>query len=77
MAIMSDEPAEAKCPMCGIPYTEHDGLIPLCRRYHRLRVEIMALIREWKSEPSNKPGDKISQLEWALNCADENNMACR
>lgn len=69
------EPAQSKCPMCGIPYTEHDGLIPLCRRYHRLRAEIRALINEWKSEPSNKTVHKIAQLEWALDAAQNNQTA--
>ena len=75
---MSDQAgAEAKCPMCGVLFTEHDGLIPLCRRYHRLRVEIRALINEWKSEPSNKTAGKIAQLEWALGYAAQNNQASK
>jgi len=73
---MSDQAeAEAKCPMCGVPFTEHDGLVTLCRRYHRLRAEIRALINEWKSEPSNKTVGKIAQLEWALDAAQNNQTA--
>lgn len=64
--------AEATCPMCGVPYTQHDGLISMCRRYHRLRVEIRALINEWKGDPRKKTLDRIGQLEWALKAAETN-----
>lgn len=65
---------EPTCPMCGVPFSDHDGLVPICRRYHRLRCEIRALINEWKSEPSNTTLDKISQLEWALDIAEKNKV---
>lgn len=71
----STPPDEAKCPMCGVAFSRHDGLIPMCRRYHRLRAEIMALMAEWGREPSTQTLCKIGQLQFAIESAQRNHVS--
>ncbi len=33
------------CPMCGVPFNEHMGVIGTCRKYHGTRAALMDLIR--------------------------------
>lgn len=33
------------CPMCGVPFRDHLGLVGTCRKYHGTRAALMELIR--------------------------------
>lgn len=71
--------AEPTCDMCGVPFSGHDGLVAMCRKYHRLRAEIMDIANQAKSASQQfiANGNRtilsiVGQLEWALEAAASN-----
>jgi len=38
-------PVVDSCPMCGIPFRDHLGLIGTCRKYHGTRTALIELLR--------------------------------
>lgn len=67
------------CPMCGVEFAQHDGLTAMCRRYHRLRVEVGEIVKEHKEKMRGfiMNGNLaimtiVGQLEWALDAAANN-----
>lgn len=63
---------ETKCPMCGIPWTKHDGVIATCRRYHRLRVEVKGILTRHPIETESKTAVKriLYQIQQAIEAAE-------
>lgn len=37
--------SEPTCPCCGVPFTEHDGLTSVCRKYRELQEEIARIAK--------------------------------
>lgn len=33
------------CPMCGVPFRDHLGVVGMCRKYHGVRVSLIELIK--------------------------------
>lgn len=53
--------------MCGVPFTEHDGVQRLCQKFHLLRAFTEEAVRECtQSEDAEATCNVLANQGWSL-----------